>query len=172
MAGMRGSPKCVVGGVAFSPLPLRRMFIGPNLCVEVKRKKHGSSYRTDKNIRRVSVIHHDRDERSSSNVLVCAVRRAVFSVSRERASLEVFVFFNVLAVCCDCCSVALSPIKDGVQQSGEGCDGRLVQASPSDASRLECCSMFSQCMFLFWWRERSDASDTCVVSPCRTGQRW
>ena len=29
------------------------------------------------------------------------------------------------------------------------CDGRLVQAPPSDASRLACCEMFFQCMFSF-----------------------
>ena len=30
----------------------------------------------------------------------------------------------------------LSPIKDGLQQRGVGCDGRLVRASLSDASKL------------------------------------
>ena len=39
------------------------------------------------------------------------------------------------------------PSRNGLQQEGEGCDGRLVQAFPSEACRLECCSMFSQCMF-------------------------
>ena len=29
-----------------------------------------------------------------------------------------------------------SPIKDGLQQLGEGCDVRLVEASSSDATRL------------------------------------
>ena len=46
-----------------------------------------------------------------------------------------------------------SPIKGGLQQQGEGCDGRLAQAFPSDANRLECFS-FSQCMFSFCGRER------------------
>ena len=36
-------------------------------------------------------------------------------------------------------------IKDGLQQKGEGCDGRLVQALLSDASRMERFSIFWQC---------------------------
>ena len=47
---------------------------------------------------------------------VCPVSRAVFLVHLICASLDVF---NVFTVRCDCCSVALSPIKDGLQQ-GEG----------------------------------------------------
>ena len=42
---------------------------------------------------------------------------------------------------------ALSSIKDGLQKRGEGCDGRLVQASQSDASRFEYWTKFLQRMF-------------------------
>ena len=45
-----------------------------------------------------------------------AVTRLVCAVRLERSSLDVV---NVLAVGCDCCSVALSPIKDGLQQQRE-----------------------------------------------------
>ena len=38
---------------------------------------------------------------------------------------------------CDCCTVALSPIKDVLQQQGEGCGGRLVQAPLVGASKFE-----------------------------------
>ena len=37
-----------------------------------------------------------------------------------------------------CCSATLSPIKDGLHQLGEGCDGRCVQAPLGDASTFEC----------------------------------
>ena len=76
-------------------------------------------------------------------------------------------FRNVFAVCCDCCSVALSPVKDVLQESGEGCDGRHVQASPSDACRLESFSMFLQCMSFFLWR--SDSSYNCTAGVTMPG---
>ena len=49
-------------------------------------------------------------------------------------------------ICCQClptvahcCSVlSLPPIKDGLQQYEEGCDGRHVLALLGDANRLEC----------------------------------
>ena len=56
-----------------------------------------------------------------------------------------FVFELLSIVVAHCCSVlSLPPIKGGLQQNGEGCDGRLVQALLSDASRLECCQLFFQ----------------------------
>ena len=91
----------------------------------------------------------------------CATDRAEL----ERASSDVF---RVLAVCYAYCSVALSPIKDGLQQEGNGCDGRLVQASPRDASRLECCAMFLQCVFFFFVRchhvGRASTGEACPAS--------
>ena len=41
----------------------------------------------------------------------------------------------------NCCSGALSPIKEGLQQWREGCDGSFVQAPPDDASKFD-----SQCV--------------------------
>ena len=58
--------------------------------------------------------------------------------------------------------LSLPPIKDRLQQSGEGCDWRLVQALLCDASRLECCQMFFQCMFSFY-REKHVSLDTCAA---------
>ena len=50
-----------------------------------------------------------------------------------------------IALCCVCCSVVLFSHQGcSVQQWGEGGDGRLVQASLSDASRLECVFFFVQ----------------------------
>ena len=54
-----------------------------------------------------------------------------------------------------------------MQQQGDRCDGRLVQASPSDASRLEYCSMFLQCVFSFV--EEEESSDTNVAGVAVSG---
>ena len=59
---------------------------------------------------------------------------------------------------------ALSSIVDWPQQQGEGCDGRPVQPSPSDGSRLERCSMFLQrVLFLVVEGEECLSLDTCVA---------
>ena len=41
--------------------------------------------------------------------------------------------FDGLQCAVSAAAFALSPITDGLQQLEEGCDGRLVQALPSDA---------------------------------------
>ena len=48
------------------------------------------------------------------------------------------------------------PIKDGLQQYGEGCGARFVQALLGDASSLKCFSMFFQCV-LFRGRRMGQA---------------
>ena len=65
-----------------------------------------------------------------SNFRVFAVRLAVCFFSPELRHLVMFQ--NVLTVRCDCCSVALSPIKDGLPQQG---DGILAQA-PADGANM------------------------------------
>ena len=60
---------------------------------------------------------------------------------------------NVFAVCGVCCSVALSSIGGGLQQQGEGCDGRPVQVSQVIRASRNVFSSFlevsgSPCVFL------------------------
>ena len=50
--------------------------------------------------------------------------------------------------------------------------GDSAQASPSDASRLDQCSMFLQCMISSDWRKRSDSPLVWHAVPCRTGWCW
>ena len=50
----------------------------------------------------------------------------------------------------DCCSVALSPIKDGLQQQGEGCGERLAHA-PLDGANVLCMKL---CVFFFLFFEK------------------
>ena len=64
----------------------------------------------------------------------------------------------------NCCSVhAFSHRGWAGTVRREGCDGRRVQASPSDASRLEYCSMFLQCMSSYSVAEDDDSSHTCAA---------
>ena len=63
----------------------------------------------------LDVHESDGDEHHAENFMLCS------SAHHEVVSLG-FV--------AHCCSVwSLPPIKDGLQQFGEGCDGRLVQIS-------------------------------------------
>ena len=91
-----------------------------------------------------SVFSHRAGERTSSNVLDCAGRREVLFVHLICARLDVFLGHRVTG---DCCSVALSPIKDGLQQQGEGCGGRLAHAplDGADILRMKLCVFFSFC---------------------------
>ena len=75
--------------------------------------------------------------------LVCAKDERLCLLGR--ASL----FLKCVSQCAvSVATFTLSPIKDGLHTHGDGCEGRLVQALLSNASRVECCSMFLQCMFL------------------------
>ena len=57
---------------------------------------------------------------------------------------------------------ALSPIKERLQLQGEGCDGRFVQASHSDASKCEHFSTLLQRMFSFFGWGRGVSLQTLV----------
>ena len=62
--------------------------------------------------------------------------------------------------------------RESTSNRREGCDGRLVQASPSDASRLTCRYMFLQCTFFFVVGEEDMTLRTLVqhVLPHGTGK--
>ena len=62
----------------------------------------------------------------------------------------------------NCCSVHVLPIKHGLQEQGEGCDGRLVQAFLSDAIRS---------VRVFAWREKKVSPDTCAAGVANQESR-
>ena len=59
---------------------------------------------------------------------------------------------QLLHCCCICCPLLqrldASPIKEGLRQFAEGCDGRHVQVSTCDASRLK--MFFNDCFSMFF----------------------